>query len=66
MSFPVPVLLDFGQRNKTIIHYTEAIRSRNRNTNQRELSKNDITEQYTLAVLREYAMTESKSFELIG
>ena len=37
----------FEQRNKTIIDYTEAIRCRNRNTNQRELSKEDVTEQFT-------------------
>ena len=58
--------LDFEQRHQTIIDYTEAIRSRNRDTNQRELSKDDVAEQYTLAVLQEYATTEPECFELLG
>ena len=57
--------IDFEQRNKTIIDYTEAIRSRNRNINQRELLKDEVTEQFTLAVLGEYA-TEPGCFELLG
>ena len=32
---------DFEQSKKNIIDFTEAIRSRNRDTNQRELSKDD-------------------------
>ena len=40
--------------------------SRNCNTSQRELSKDDVTEQFMLAVLREYATTELKSLELLG
>ena len=58
--------IDFVQRNKTIIDYTEAIRSRNRNINQRELSKEEVSEQFTLAVLEEYATTEPGCFELLG
>ena len=56
---------DFEQREKTVIDYTEAIRSHNRNINQRELSKDDVSEQFTLAVLEEYATTEPKCFELL-
>ena len=57
---------DFKQRNGTIIYYTEAIRSRNRNANERELSKDEVSEQFTLAVLQEYAPTEPECFELLG
>ena len=57
---------DFEQRSQTIIDYTIAIRSRNRDINHRELSKDDVAEQFTLAVLREYATTEPGCFELLG
>ena len=57
---------NFENSKETVIQYTEAIRSRNRDTNQRELSKAEVTEQYTLAVLEEYATTEPKCFELLG
>ena len=58
--------LDFEQQTKTIIDYTKAIRSHNRDTNQRELSKVEVTQQFTLAVLSEYATTETRCFELLG
>ena len=56
---------DFEQQKRTIIEYAEAIRSRNRDTSQRELSKVEVTEQFTLIVLSEYAMTEPECFELL-
>ena len=40
--------LDFEQCNKTVIDYAGAIRSRNQDTSQRELSKDEVSEQFTL------------------
>ena len=57
--------VDFEQRNRTIIHYTDAIRTRNQDINQRELSKDEVGEQFTLAVLQVYAPTEPECFELL-
>lgn len=57
---------DFEERNKTIMHFTEAIRSCNRNANQRELTKDEIAEQFALAVFQEYAATDPRYLELLG
>ena len=56
----------FEERNKAIIDFSEAIRSRNRLMIQRELSKEDVAQQFTLAVLEQYATTETQCFELLG
>lgn len=58
--------LDFEERNKTIMDFTEAIRSRNRNANHRELSKDEVAEQFALAVFQEYPATEPRYFELLS
>lgn len=58
--------LDFEERNKTILDFAEAIRSRNHDANQRELSKDEVAEQFALAVFQEYAATEPTYFELLG
>ena len=55
----------FEELNRTIIDFADAIRSRNRALRQRELSKDDVAQQFTLAVLQQYA-TEARSFELLG
>ena len=57
---------NFENSKKTVIQYTEAIRSRNWDTNRRELSKDEVTNHFTLAVLEEYATTEPECFELLG
>ena len=57
---------DFEESKKNIIDFTEAIRSRNRDTNQRELSRDAVAEQFTIAVFREYATTDPRLFELLG
>ena len=57
---------DFEERNKSIIDFTEALRARNRNLNGRELFKNEVTSQYTLTILQEYATVDPRSFELLG
>ena len=57
---------NFENSKKTVIQYTEAIRSRNWHTNQRELSKEEVSEQFTITVLKEYATTEPECFELLG
>ena len=55
---------DFEERRKNVIDFTEAIRSRNRNKNQLELSREDVAGQYSLAILREYAADDPKSVQL--
>ena len=57
--------LDFEEHNKTIIDFTVAIRFRNWHINQRELLKDETTQQFTVAVLKEYAPTEPKCFEVL-
>ena len=57
---------DFEERNRTIIDFTTAIRFRNRDVNHKELSKEDVTQQYTLTILQEYATTKAQCFELLG
>lgn len=56
---------NFEKRNKTIIGYPEVIRSRSRDITKRVLSKEDVTDQFTLAVLREYASTEPACLDLV-
>ena len=58
--------VDFEQLKRTIIDYADAIRSRNRDTNQRELSKAEVNQQFTIAVLSEYETAERECFELLG
>ena len=57
---------DFEERNRTIVDFTRSIRSRNRDVNHIELSKEDVAEQFTLEVLQQYATTEARTFELLG
>lgn len=57
---------EFEELHKTVIAYAEAIRSRNRNANERELSKEEVTDQFIVAVFHEYAPTDSACFELLG
>lgn len=56
---------EFEERDRTVIDFTEAIRSRNLDTNQRQLVKDEVPEQITLEIFREYA-TEPIAFELLG
>ena len=55
---------DFEERKKNIIDFTEAIRSRNRNKHQIELSREEVAGQYTLAVLQVYAIDDPESLQL--
>lgn len=56
----------FEERKKTVIDFTQAIRSRNRDTNQRELTKDEVAEQFALVVSQKYAATEPRYSELLG
>ena len=48
------------------IDFSTALRSRNRDVNRSKLTKEEVTQQYTLAVLQEYSTADSERFELLG
>ena len=57
---------DFENLTITIIEYAQAIRRCNRDIAQRELSKEEVREQYTVALLNLYHPEDAQYVQLIG
>lgn len=57
---------DFEERNRSVMDFTIAIRTRNRDVAKRELSKEEVSEQYALIIWTLYQHGEPRYDELMG
>ena len=57
---------DFEERNKNVIDFTNALRSRNRDVKGRELAKDEVTQEFAIAIFRLYPTADPRCFELLG
>ena len=56
---------DFEAPTFTIVKYTQALRYRNQHVNQRDLSEEEVREQFTLALLSVYHPDDAEYLRLL-